>query len=416
MTSQRKAIFVALFLGSVAAAGLGCPGSGVKGPEPQTPNGGGGNVNPHLTWVTAAGDMYIADTSSLFFRKVSGGIINAFAGTGMGGSTGDGGPPTAAKLQAPISAILDSVGNVILGAGFYQIRMVATVSGTYYAIPMTAGNIYTIAGIPGNTITGYSGDGGPATSAKLNVPLRMVVDSSDNLYFADASNDIVRKVERSTGTITTIAGTPKVSGAGGDGGAATSATLSYPTSVLLDQKGNIYIGDGSNSKVRKIDASTGHISTVVGNGTQGHSGDGGDPTAAQIDYPSDIIFDSHENMLIVDKPENDVRMVAAQSGTFYNVAMTAGKIYTIAGTSVIGNTGDGGPAISAKLSGPQAIAVDKDDNLYIADTMNNRIRKVDVSTGIISNFAGASNGAPGSTGDGGAATAALINQPFYDAD
>jgi sugar lactone lactonase YvrE len=421
MTSQRKAVFAALFLGTIALAGLGCPGSGVKGPEPQTPNGGGGgtNVNPHLTWVTQSGDMYIADTSSSTVRKVSGGIINLFAGQlNLNGVTGDGGAPTSAKLEDVMAVVLDSVGNVIISSGVEQIRMVATVSGTYYGVAMTAGNIYTIVGISGGLTTGFSGDGGPASSAKINIPLRLVVDASDNLYFADASNDIIRKVERTTGTITTIAGTPTMSGSTGDGGAATSAMLNYPTSVALDQDTNIYIGDSANSVIRKIDASTGKISTIVGTLLNpGNTGDGGLPTAAKINYPSDIIFDSKGNLLICDSTANVIRLVAAKSGTFYNVAVTAGNIFTVAGAGgASANTGDGGAAMSAKFSGPQAIAVDKDDNLYIADTGNNRIRKVDVATGIVTNFAGASNGTSGSSGDGGAATSALLSMPFSDQD
>jgi hypothetical protein len=418
MSSQRKAVLAALFLGSIAVAGLGCPGSGLKGPQPSTPNGGGGgSVNPHLTWISTAGDMYISDTNNCTLRKVSGGNINLIAGTvGMCGVTGDGGPLASAKMSDVMTTVLDSAGNLIISSGAWQIRMAPTVSGTYYGVAMTAGNIYTIAGNSGTQTTGYSGDGGLGANAQVSIPLRMNVDASDNLYFADAANHIIRKVMRSTGTISTVAGTPTMFGSTGDGAAATSAKLNYPTSVALDQSGNLYIADSSNFKIRMISASTGYISTFAGTGTGGNNGDGGAPTAAQFSYPSDIVFDSKGNLLMCDRDANVIRFIANVTGTFYNVAVTAGKIYTVAGTGAAGNTGDGGAATSAKLHGPEGIAVDKDDNLFIGDSQNNRVREVDVSTGIITNVVGASNGSQGSTGDGGAATSAKLFNPFYDND
>jgi hypothetical protein len=264
-----------------------------------------------------------------------------------------------------------------------------------FAQTLSAGIINTVAG---DGIAGYSGDGGAATSAELNVPYGVAVDNAGNIYIADYGNERIRKVTASTGKISTVAGNGTV-GYGGDGGPATSAKLDSPTGVALDGAGNIYIADLGNHRIRKVTVSTGIISTAAGNGTQGYSGDGGPATSAELYYATGVAADSAGNIYIGDEVNERVRKVTASTGI----------INTVAGDGVGGYSGDGGPATSAELNAPSGVAVDTAGNIYIADISNNRIRKVTVSTGIISTVAG--NGTAGYSGDGGPATNAELNNP-----
>ena len=243
-------------------------------------------------------------------------------------------------------------------------------------------------GIP---ISGYSGDGAAATSAQLQFPSGIAVDSG-NLYIADQNNQRIRKVD-SSGIITTIAGTG-VEGYSGDGLAATSAQLAYPSAMALDS-GNLYIADTYNSRIRKVDSS-GIITTIAGTGVYGYSGDGLAATTAELSDPVDITLDSG-NLYIADRANHRIRKVDS-----------SGIITTIAGTGEYEYSGDGGLATSAKLYYPNSLAVDS-GNIYISDNINNRIRKID-SSGIITTIAG--NGFSGYSGDGFAATTAELSQPL----
>lgn len=244
---------------------------------------------------------------------------------------------------------------------------------------------------------GSSGDGGAATAAQLSQPHRVAVDAAGNLYIADSGNYRIRKVDAATGIISTVAGTG-AQGSSGDGGAATSAKLSQPKGVALDAAGNIYIADTANNKIRKVTVSTGVIDTVAGTGSPGSSGDGGAATSAKLKQPESVAVDAAGNIYIADTSNHTIRKVDASTG----------NIDTIAGTGQPGGTGDGGAATSAKMWFPVGVAVDAAGNVYIADSNNHKIRKVDASTGIISAVAG--TGSPGSSGDGGAATAAKIKR------
>ncbi len=261
-------------------------------------------------------------------------------------------------------------------------------------ITASTGVITTVAG---NGTAGYSGDGGAATSAELNYPTAVAVDAYGNIYIADNSNERVRKVTVSTGIITTIAGNGNL-GYSGDGGAATSAELDLPLSVAVDSSGNIYIADFGN-RVRKVTVSSGIITTVAGDGTAGYSGDGGAATSAELNYPSGVAVDSSGNIYIGDTSNERIRKVTVSTGV----------ITTVAGNGTLGYSGDGGAATSAELGYPWGVAVDSSGNIYIGDSNNNRVRKVTVSTGIISTIAG--NGTGGYTGDGGTATNAELNGP-----
>ena len=312
--------------------------------------------------------------------------ISTIAGTGSSGYSGDGGAAIDASLNGAYGVALDSSGNVYIGdTKNNRIRMIDAITG----------NISTIAG-GGSSL----GDGGAATSAQLDRPSGLALDSSGNIYIVDTWNYRIRKIDAITGYISTIAGTG-IRGYSGDNGAATSAQLNSPYGVDLDSYGNVYIADTNNYRIRKIDASTGNISTIAGTGNYGYSGDGGAATSAQLTNTFGVTLDSYGNVYIADKAAHCIRKIDAITGI----------ISTIAGTGGIGSfgySGDGGAATSAQLRNPFGVALDSSGNVYIADSGNQRIRKVDVSTGIISTIAG--TGSSGYSGDGGAATSAKLNQ------
>jgi sugar lactone lactonase YvrE len=256
----------------------------------------------------------------------------------------------------------------------------------------------TITTVAGNGTGGFSGDGGLATSATLFSPNGVAFDKTGNYYFTDEQNNRVRKVDISTGIITTVAGNG-TSAYSGDGGAATSASLNWPIGVVVDDSGNIYIGDFQNNVVRKVYATTGKICTVAGNGTAGFTGDGGPAISAELNATRFIALDSVGNLYIADANNNRIRKIIKSTGI----------ISTIAGTGIAGFSGDGGLAGAAELNYPYGIVLDKKGNVYVADQANNRIREINISTGIINTVAG--NGTAGYTGDGGMATSAELHGP-----
>ena len=315
------------------------------------------------------------------------GIINTVAGDGFYGYTGDGGPATSAQLSHPTGVAVDAAGNIYFADHDYCVIRKVTAS---------TGVISTVAG---NGTYGYSGDGGPATGAELASPQGIAVDSAGNIYIADTGNDVIRKVTAASGIISTVAGNSRWAYSG-DGGAATSASLNVPVDVRLDSAGNLYIADQNNDVVRKVSSATGIITTVAGTGTGGYLGDGGPATGAELDYPDGIAVDPAGDLYIADSGNNVVREIAASSGT----------ITTIAGNGSAGYSGDGGPATSAELDGPGGVALDGDGNLYIVDG-NPVIRQVSASTGKIATVAG--NGTAGYSGDGGPATSAEVSEPYF---
>ncbi|WP_263365803.1 NHL domain-containing protein [Edaphobacter bradus] len=258
----------------------------------------------------------------------------------------------------------------------------------------TSGNITTVAG---NGVQGFSGDGGPATQAQLDSPQGLALDTSGHLYIADAHNSCIRRVDLATGLITTVAGgsTP---GFDGDNGPAPGAHLNLPTALALDANQNLYIADTQNHRIRKITPG-GIITTVAGNGTQGFSGDNGAATAASIDSPSGLALDSRKNLYIADSRNHRIRRVDAITGI----------IDTIAGTGIGGFSGDDSQASAATLALPRGITIDPSGNLYIADSQNHRIRRIDAVTGTITTLAG--DGTQSFSGDAGPAAAASLNDP-----
>ena len=396
--------------------------------------------------IDGHGNLFIADQYHHRIRKVDSatGIISTVAGAGTAGLSGDGGPATAAELSYPSGIAVDGAGNLFIADSFNErIRKVDT-----------AGIISTVAGSGPTAFQGggsFSGDGGPATSALLNFPSFVRVNSAGDLVISDSNNERIRKVD-TAGIISTVAGsgpTAQQGGGsfGGDGGAATAAELSGPAGLALDGSGNLYIADAGNNRVRKVDASgiiatvaggsigdgfpatqaslngprglttdpagdlliadcgdkrvrkvdaSGVMSTVAGNASPRGLGDGGAATAADLECPSGLAIENG-NLYIADTGNNRVRRVDA-----------SGVITTVAGNGTAGYGGDGGVAAAGELSGPTGLAFDGSGNLYIADTGNNRVRKVD-SAGVITTVAG--DGASGVGTDGIAATSAPVTSP-----
>jgi sugar lactone lactonase YvrE len=248
--------------------------------------------------------------------------------------------------------------------------------------------------VAGNGSSGFSGDGGPATSARLNNPHGVAVDAAGNVYIADSANHRIRRVAPN-GTITTVAGNGSTS-YNGEGIPAVQASLAYPKGVELAPDGSLYVGDANHHRVRRF-VPGGTISTVAGSGTSGYSGDGGPATAASLRFPRNVAFGPDGSFFITDDSNFVVRRVSP-----------AGVITTVAGTGTAGYSGDGGPATSAQLREVRDVAVDSAGNLYIADEQNHRIRRVSAA-GTMTTFAG--TGTSGFSGDGGAPNAARVAGP-----
>jgi sugar lactone lactonase YvrE len=345
---------------------------------------------PEGVALDVAGNLYIADWGNNVIRKVTAatGIISTVAGNGKYGFSGDGGPATSAELWDTSGIALDGLGNLyIADLGNNVIRKVAAATGI-------------IGTVAGNGYQGYSGDGGSAANATLYRPGGVALDPDSNLYIADTSNSVIRKVTASTGIINTVAGGgPCGSNSCGDGGPATEAEL-RTWGVALDAPGNLYISD--TNVIRKVTAATGIISTVAGNGTRGYCGDTGLATSAELGGPMGIALDPAGNLYISDFGCEMIRKVSAATG----------DISTVAGGGSCGSNycGDGGPATDAELYVPYGIALDTAGNIYIADSDNSVIRKVTAATGIITTVAG--NGKQGYSGDGGLATNATLLAPY----
>ncbi len=310
--------------------------------------------------------------------------ITTIAGDGSAGFSGDGGPATDAQLNRPIGITTDVAGNIYFTENNNQVVRKISPDGT-------------ITTVAGNGSAGFSGDGGPATDAQLNDPRGLAVDATGNIYIAETRNCRIRKVNASNGTISTIAGNGSCTFSG-DHGPATQATL-IPSGVALDAAGNIYISDYSNGGIRKISAADGTISTVAGDGSYSFSGDGGPAISASFKSPVSVAVDATGNIYIGDNADQRIRKVNASNGF----------ISTIAGNGVTGFSGDGGVATNASLNFPNGVAVDTKGNVYIADSGNDRIRKVDTN-GLISTLAG--NGPFAFGGDGGPAAAATLSIPY----
>jgi hypothetical protein len=420
--------------GQIGFAGDGGPATAAKLAFPQEPT------------VDAAGNLVIPDFFNLRVRVVAGstgtfygqamtaGDIYTIAGDGGDGISGEGGPATSASLGSPQAVAIDSAGNVLIAVNdIHRVRVVAAATGTFYGQAMTAGDLYTVGG---NGQASLSGNDDGARNAELENPTGVAADGAGDFVLFDHYQ--ARFVPASTGTfysramnaghIYPVAGTGHA-GYSGDGGPARAATLRYPGGATFDQAGNLVIADSGNDVVRVVAAGTGtfygqamtagDIYTVAGTGHPGYSGDGGPATAAQLNDPRSVAADGSGNLLIADTRNNRIRVVAESTGTFYGQAMTAGDIYTVAGSGEHGDSGNRGPATAARLTGPAGVTADAAGNLVIADTGNDRIRVVAESTGTFYGqamtagdiYGVAGTGHPGYSGDGGRATAAQLALP-----
>ena len=322
--------------------------------------------------------FFYESTGAQIIRTIAGNDTMATAGT-----FGNSGAARNAKFIDPYGVAVDNKGNVYVSdPNDNTVRKIKP-----------DGTIVAFAGISGNL--GYSGNGGQATSAKLQYPSGLLCDRIGNVYIADAGNLVVRKVD-TAGIITTIAGN-HLTGSSGDGLAATSARIGSVSGLAIDTFGNLYLADGNN-KVRKVNTA-GIISTYAGSGLTGYTGNGGPATAAAMDGVADLALDAAGNLYIAEQNNNVIRKVTP-----------AGIITRFAGTGALGNTGDGASDTLAKLNTPTGIKFDAAGNLYIADVGNNRIRKIS-TTGIITAYANTASGGQGYAGDGGPATGAKFYYP-----
>jgi streptogramin lyase len=312
--------------------------------------------------------------------------IETAAGTGSPGYSGDGGPATRAQLHDPFDVTLDRVGNLYFAdTSNHCVRRVEARTGI-------------IATVAGSGRKGYTGDGGLATRATLNEPYGIALDAAGDLFVVDRLNACVRRVDAGTGVIRTIAGTGK-SGYSGDGGPGDQAQLREPNGIALDGRGKLYIADVRDQRVRVLDLRSGVIDTFCGAGQKVHTGDGGPMKQANLFGPRAVAVGPDGDLYICEREGNGVR----------RVHMKSGRIERFAGTGTKGYSGDGGPALQSTFNGPKELKVDAAGNVYVVDTENHAIRRIDAQTRIITTAAG--TGKPGGSGDGGSATEALLNRP-----
>jgi streptogramin lyase len=327
------------------------------------------------------------------------GKIESVVGTGQKGYTGDGGLATKATLNQPFHCDVDGAGNLYVAEAFnHCIRKVNLKTGV-------------VSTVAGSGQKGYTGDGGPAVTATMNEPYAVAVDSNGDLYIVDRLNAVIRKMDRKSGVLTTVAGTGKKD-YGGDGGKATEAMLREPNDCCLDGKGGLLIADVTDWRIRRVDLKTGLITTFAGTGRPKDKkidrvkiGDGGKATAAVIVGARAVCVDGRGNTYICEREGNAIRKVDDK-----------GVITTIAGTGEKGYSGDGGDAAKATFNGPKGVRCDRHGNIFVVDTENHAIRRIDAKTNVVTTVAG---GRKSGEGDGGDATKAGLDRPhgcIIDAD
>ena len=327
--------------------------------------------NPYGVIEDSTGNIYVADSSNFMVRELvkSSNLVNFFAGDGTNGYSGDGGAATSAELTNTFGVAKDSAGNVYVADTYScAIREVNT-SGV---INLFAGVV-----VSNSAQCGYTGDGGPATSAKLYYPYGVAVDSKNSVYIADYAEHVIRKV--TSGTITTIAGIGGSGGYSGDGGLAVNAQLNEPVAVAVDPTGNVFIADYNNCRVREVSAVTGIITTVAGDGTCNFTGDG-IATQSSLGYPQGVAVDVNDNLFISDY-YNRVRWVSPE-----------GLITTVAGNGSGGYTGDGGLATSAEIDEPTGITLDASGDILFSDYQNSRVRMITAFPAVSTSTGGLSFG------------------------
>ncbi len=362
----------------VAGAG-GCGYSGDGGPATAATLG----LVQGLAF-NSAGDLYASEKSGrIRMVKAGTGVITTVAGTGTAGFSGDGGPATGAQLSDPHGVTVDAGGNVFVAdSANHAVRRIDAAT---------------------KTISTYAGRGAslaedvPATTAFINTPWDVKMTPAGDVLIAETGGNIVRKVTVATGKITSVAGN-RVQGSGGNGGPATNASINGPSGLAYDSAGDLLIAEysGTSSFVRKVTTATGMIAIAAGLGPQGFSGDGGPATSAALADPAGLAAGANGTFYVADVFNYRVR------------AVVAGTIGTVAGNGYLSRSGDGGPATQAQLESPSRAVADSAGNLYVSDWSSDRVMKVAAGTNIISVFAGGGAAVPG---DGGLATAAAI-EPY----
>lgn len=363
-TSIRILFFSAVVLTSVPNLSLSQGLTASQSPVEEMTTGGTMMVNvaPELlSALESDAGLGLSEPASRFrtFR------VYMVAGTGELGSIGDGGLATRARLWFAAGIAVDAAGNIVIADSFNnRVRRVDAGNG----------KIETVAGTGQQ---GFSGDGDLATEAQLNSPSGVAIDDKGNIIIADSFNNRIRIVDARTGIISTVAGTGE-QGFSGDDGLAVRAQLSGPTGLAMGTDGTLFIADSGNHRIRKLDRAQQIIVTVAGSGIAGEAGDGGLGVQAELNGPSGVAVDGNGHLLIADTMNNRVRRVDAATG----------MISTMAGTGEEGFDGDGDSATLARLMQPSGITVDAEGSVYLSDTFNNRIRRIDVESGVITTVVG----------------------------
>jgi len=298
------------------------------------------------------------------------------AGTGIAGFSGDGGPATEAQINNPYGLVVGPDGALYFcEIGNHRVRR----------LDLKTHRISTAAG---SGEKGYAGDGGPALAASLNEPYEVRFDKAGNMFFAEMQNHVVRRVDAKTHVISTVAGTG-AAGFSGDGGPAAKAQLRQPHSIAFDPQGRLLICDIGNLRIRRVDLATGLIETWAGTGERKPTPDGAPIAGTPLNGPRAISSD----------PDGNLYLVLREGNAVYRIDSRAGRIYHLAGTGETGYSGDGGPAKSARLSGPKGVAWAPGGSLYLADTESHTIRRVDLKTNEITTVACTGQRGNGPDGD-----------------
>ena len=301
--------------------------------------------------------------------------VVTLAGNGAAASSGDGGPATAAGVSGPFGIAVGPDGAIfVCETGGHRLRRIDTQTGV-------------ITTIAGTGERGYAGDGGPATAALLDEPYEIAFDRVGSLVFVDMKSHVVRRIDRETGIIQTIAGT---GGAGfsGDGGPAIAARLNQPHSIVFDRDDRLYIADIRNHRIRRVDLASGRISTFAGTGGRGPAPDGGSIAVSPLNGPRALARDGDGNLIVTLREGNAV----------YRIDLTTQTLHHLAGTGAAGDSGDGGDARAARLSGPKGVAVAADGTIFLADTESHTIRSISPGTNIIRTLVGTGRSADGPAG------------------